>query len=270
MGRTGDASVVPLLEKSLKDDQPVVRLAAAGALYHTGRKVMWDQVRAVTSAANPEERATALRLLGDLKDDRGLAVLLEAIKDVQPSVRGAAASALGDLGKPEGTAAVEQALTDKIPAVRTSAAVSLGELGYSRSVPPLKQALSDPSPVVQAAALSALLRIGEPVQNLMDTVNRLLQQQDPGTRSATARALGRAEGKSRDIAIDVLSDILNDPIPRPRIAAVRSLGQIGGDSVIPILKHTLHDEDDAVRAAAGGALGRVLNNVEKLVKPPKI
>jgi HEAT repeat protein len=270
LGRTGDASAVPLLEKYLKDEQPIVRLAAAGALYHTGRKAMWDQVRGATSAANPEERASALRLLGDLKDDRSLGVLVEAIKDPQPSVRGAAASALGSLGKGEGIAAVEQVLTDKIPAVRTSAAVSLGELGDKRSVGPLKQALSDPNPIVQAAALSALLRIGEPVQNLMGAVNGLLQQQDPGPRSATAKALGRAEGVSRDVAIDVLSNMLNDPIPRPRIAAVRSLGQIGGDSVIPILKHTLHDEDDAVRAAAGGALGRVLNNVGKPIKPPKI
>jgi HEAT repeat protein len=270
LGRTGDASVVPLLEKFLKDDQPVVRLAAAGALYHAGRKAMWDQVRAGTSAANPEERATALRLLGDLKDDRSLAVLLEAIRDVQPSVRGAAVAALGDLGKSEGIAAVEQALKDRIPAVRTSAAISLGELGDKRSVPALKEALSDPNPVVQAAVLSALLRIGEPLQSLMDTVNRLLQQQDPGIRSAAAKALGRAEGKSCDLAIDVLSDMLSDPIPRPRIAAVRSLGQIGGDAVIPILKHALHDEDDAVRATAGGALGRVLNNVGKSAKAPKI
>jgi HEAT repeat protein len=270
LGQSGDPAVVPLLEKALKDDQPVVRLAAAGALYHTGKKTMWDQVRAATSAANPEERATALRLLGELKDDRSLPVLLQATKDAQPSVRGAATSALGSLGKIEGIAAVEQALNDKIPAVRTSAAISLGELGAQRSVSPLRQALSDPNPVVQAAVLSALLRIGEPAQNLMSVVQSLLQQQDPGTRSAAAKALGRAEGRSRDIAIDVLSDLLSDPIPRPRIAAARSLGQIGGEPVIPILKHALHDEDDAVRAAAGGALGRVLNTSEKSVKAPKI
>jgi HEAT repeat protein len=270
LGQSGDRTVVPLLEKALKEDQPAVRLAAAGALYHTGRKTMWDHVHAAASAANPEERATALRLLGDLKDDRGLPVLLDAMKDPQPSVRGAAASALGDFGKIEGLAAVEQALTDKVPAVRTSAAISLGELGTKRSVPSLKQALSDPNPVVQAAVLSALLRMGEPLQDMMGTVGRLLQEQDPGIRSAVAKALGRAQGESSEIAIDVLSDVLSDPIPRPRIAAARSLGQIGGDTVVPILKRVLHDEDDAVRATAGGALGRVLNSSEKTMKAPKI
>jgi HEAT repeat protein len=269
LGQSQDRTVMPLLEHALKDDQPVVRLAAAGALYHMGRKTMWDQVRTATSAANPEERATALRLLGNLKDDRSLEVLLEAITDPQTSVRGAAASALGYLGKVEGIVAVEQALKDKIPAVRTSAAISLGELGVT-SASVLKQALSDPNPVVRAAVVSALLRIGEPVEEVMSAVDGLLQQSDPGTRSAAAKALGRAQGKSGEAVIGILSDLLADPIPRPRIAAVRSLGQIGGESAIPILKRALHDEDDAVRAAAGGALGRVLNSGAKPMKAPKI
>jgi HEAT repeat protein len=51
---------------------------------------------------------------------------------------------------------------------------------------------------------------------------------------------------------------LRDPIPRPRIAAARALGQIGGADVLPILKAALHDEDDAVRATAGGAIARVI------------
>jgi HEAT repeat protein len=108
------------------------------------------------------------------------------------------------------------------------------------------------------------------VEEIMSAVDGLLQQSDPGTRSAVAKALGRAQGKSGEAVIGILGELLADPIPRPRIAAARSLGQIGGDGVIPILKRALHDEDDAVRAAAGGALGRVLNNVAKSMKAPKI
>lgn len=270
LGHSHDQTVIPLLEQALKDDQPVVRLAAAGALYHMGRTTMWDQIRAATSAANPEERAAALRLLGDIKDNRSLGVLLDAIREAQPSVRGAAASALGDLGKAEGLLAVEHALKDKIPAVRTSAAISLGELGMKKSRPVLKQALSDPNPVVQAAVISALLRLDEPVEEVLPVVNGLLHQPDPGTRSAIAKALGRAQGKNGEVVIGILAGLLTDPIPRPRIAAARSLGQIGGHAVVPILKRALHDEDDAVRAAAGGALGRVLNNAAKSANGPKI
>jgi HEAT repeat protein len=269
LGKSGDRSVIPLLERASKDEQPVVRLAAAGALYHTGQTAMWETVRQAASAQNPEERATALRLLGELKDARGLDILLEAVTHQQPSVRGAAASALGDLGKVQGIPALERALEDKIPAVKTSAAISLGELGVKDSLIPLRKALADPNPVVKAAVVSALLRVGEPFDAVGAELYELVQNNDPGTRSAVGKAVGRAHGASRKLAIEFLAGMLKDPIPRPRIAAARSLGQIGGAEVLPILKAALHDEDDAVRATAGGALARVIVHTGQLSNPAK-
>jgi len=64
LGKSGDRSVIPLLEKALKDEQPAVRLAAAGALYHAGQAAMLDTILKAASAPNPEERATALRMVG--------------------------------------------------------------------------------------------------------------------------------------------------------------------------------------------------------------
>ncbi|MCE3222077.1 MAG: exported protein of unknown function, contains HEAT-like repeat [Nitrospira sp.] len=269
LGKSGDRSVIPLLERALKDEQPVVRLAAAGALYHTGQTAMWETVRQAASAQNPEERATALRLIGELKDARGLDVLLEAVTHQQPSVRGAAASALGDLGKVQGIPALERALEDKIPAVRTSAAISLGELGVKDSLVPLRKALADPNPVVKAAVVSALLRIGEPFDAVASELYDLAQNNDPGTRSAVGKAMGRAHGANRKAAIEFLAGMLKDPLPRPRIAAARALGQIGGGSVLPILKAALHDEDDAVRATAGGAIARVIGHTTQVSNPAK-
>jgi HEAT repeat protein len=265
LGRSRDRSVLPLLEKALTEDQPVVRLAASGALYHMGRTDMWDRIRKAATVAHPEERATALRLLGELQDPRGLPVLVEAMKDPQPSVRGAAVSALGDLGESQAVSQLEEALQDTIPAVRTSAAISLGELGHKQVIPALRRALSDTNPVVQAAVVSALLRVGEPIGVVMPSVGELIQHNDPGVRSAIAKALGRAHSENREGAVAVLADILGDPIPRPRIAAARSLGQIGGQDLVPVLKRALHDEDDAVRATAGGALCRVYSAVGRAV-----
>ena len=50
LGKSGDRSVIPLLEKALKDEQPAVRLAAAGALYHTGQTAMWDTSEYIVAA----------------------------------------------------------------------------------------------------------------------------------------------------------------------------------------------------------------------------
>jgi HEAT repeat protein len=263
LGKSGDRSVIPLLEKAFKDEQPAVRLAAAGALYHTGQTAMWETVRQAASAHNPEERATALRLIGDLKDARGLTILLEAITHTQPSVRGAAASALGDLGKVQGIPALEQALRDKIPAVKTSAAISLGELGVKDSLAVLRNALADPNPVVKAAVVSALLRVGEPFDRVGAELYELAQNTDPGTRSAAAKAVARAHGANTKAGVEFLAGMLKDPIPRPRIAAARSLGHIGGWEALPILKAALHDEDDAVRATVGGAIARIVGHITR-------
>ena len=262
LGKSGDRSVIPLLERAVKDEQPAVRLAAAGALYQTGQTAMWDTVRQAASAANPEERATALRVVGELKDARGLSILLEAITHTQPSVRGAAAAALGDLGKVQGIPVLEQALEDKIPAVKTSAAISLGELGVKDSLPALRKALTDPNPVVKAAVVSALLRINEPFEAVGAELYELIQNNDPGTRSAAGKAVGRAHDANTKAAVEFLAGLLKDPIPRPRIAAARSLGQIGGEGVLLILKAALHDEDDAVRATVGGSIARILGRAK--------
>lgn len=269
LGKSNDRSVIPLLEKALKDDQPAVRLAAAGALYHAGQTDMWDRIQQAAAAPNPEERATALRMVGDLKDARGLSILLEAMTSSQPSVRGAAASALGDLGKVQGIPALEKALDDKIPAVKTSAAISLGELGVKESLTALRKSLGDQNPVVKAAVVSALLRVEEPFESVGGALYELAQNNDPGTRSAAGKAAGRAHGPNTPAAVEFLAGLLKDPIPRPRIAAARALGQIGGLEVLPILKAALHDEDDAVRATVGGAIVRILGHTKAMPHSPK-
>jgi HEAT repeat protein len=260
LAKSADRSDLPLLEAAYKDELAAVRLAAAGALYRSGRSDMWGVIQQAAGAQNPEERATALRMIGELQDPRGLPILLEALGHTQPSVRGAAASGLGELGNVRGIPALERALSDKIPAVRTSAAISLGELGVKEGIPGLKKALADPNPVVKAAVVSALLRVGEPIETVMPQLYDLAQEKDPGTRAAAAKAVGRAHGGNTGPAIEFLADMLKDPIPRPRIAAARSLGQIAETELIPILKGALHDEDDAVRATAGGAIGRILSH----------
>jgi len=269
LGKSNDRSIIPLLEKALKDDQPAVRLAAAGALYHAGQADMWDRIQQATAAPNPEERATALRMVGDLKDARGLSILLEAMTSPQPSVRGAAASALGDLGKVQGIPALEKALDDKVPAVKTSAAISLGELGVRESLTALRKSLGDQNPVVKAAVVSALLRVEEPFESVGGALYALAQNNDPGTRSAAGKAAGRAHGPNTPAAVEFLAGLLKDPIPRPRIAAARALGQIGGLEVLPILKAALHDEDDAVRATVGAAIVRIMGHTKAMPHSPK-
>lgn len=259
VGLNGDKSERPFLEQALNDEQPMVRVQAIGALLRFGRKDTWAALTQAAQAPNPEARSTALRVMGELKDPRGLEFAIAGSRDPQPSVRGGAAAALGTLGRSEGLEPLVKLMGDKIPAVRSSAAVALGELGKKEAVPTLRTAFQDPDPGVKGAAVDSMLRLGEPFPDVEEAVRGLMHAQDPGPRSAVAKALARGAGPNRKAALAYLDQILHDPLPRPRIAAARSLGRVGGREHIPDLKEALRDQDAAVQATAAASLIRLLH-----------
>jgi HEAT repeat protein len=255
LGRSNEAAAIEAIQRALKDEQALVRVTAEGALATLHQAGAWERLRDSAGVPNPEARATALRMLGEAKDLRSLPVLKEALSDSQPSVRGAAATGLGELGAPEAVPLLTGLFRDPIPAVRAAAAVALGALRAGDAEPILRGALQDSNMPVRAAVLATLLRLGVPFEDVAKAVSELLLHNDPAVRSALARTLANRNDPQAIAALEVL---LGDALPRPRIAAARALGHIGGRAVIPSLKRALRDQDEAVRATAGGALIRCL------------
>jgi HEAT repeat protein len=258
LGKTGDRSVIPLIETAATDELATVRIAAYGALIRLGRKEAWEQLRKGVEAPNPEDRAEAIRTIADLKDQRGAPFMVDLLTYKQPSVRAAAARGLGHLEKKDARRQIEHLLKDPIPAVRESAAASLADLGGKESVPALTQALSDGVLTVRASAVAALLQLGQPYETVASTVRALAQQNDTAARSSAAFALGKATKTNDAGAIAVLANLAADPLPGPKIVALRSLGHIGDREIVPLLKEGLHDQNEAVRATAAGALLHLL------------
>lgn len=258
LGRSGDPSVLPLIEAAAKDELNTVRIAAYGSLIRLGRKEAWTQLKQAADAPNPEDRAEAIRMIADLHDQRGAEVMADLLTYQQPSVRGAAVRGLGHLGRKEARAKIELLLQDPIPAVRESAVSSLADMGASESVPALTQMLKDGNFTVRASAVAALLQLGEPFDVVAPTVRSLVQQNDTGARASAAHALGKATKSNQAGAISFLESLMADPLPGPKIVALRSLGHIGDRDLLPTLKAALHDQNDAVRTTAGGALLHIL------------
>ncbi|SLM46317.1 conserved protein of unknown function [Nitrospira japonica] len=258
LGRSSDPSVVPLLEKASKDELPTVRIAAFGALLRHGRAEAWDALRRAADAVNPEDRAEAIRVMADVKDRRAVPIMLESLSYKQPSVRGAAARGLGHLGRREAREDIQRLLRDPVPAVREAAASALADLGDDASVPALDQALQDGVFSVRAASAAALLQLGQPFETVAPTIRGLTQQSDPGARTSAAHALGKASKGNVPGALSFLGNLSTDPLPGPKIVAVRSLGRIGDPSVLLLVKEALHDQNEAVRTTAGGAILRLL------------
>jgi HEAT repeat protein len=255
LGRTNEPAALELIRQALKDEQALVRVTAEGALANHHQSGAWERLRDSARAPNPDARSTALRMLGETKDPRGLPILKEALVDSQPSVRGAAAIGLGELGAAEAVSSLTALFRDPVPAVRAAAALALGALQARDAIAVLRGGLQDSNMPVRAAVLASLLRLGVPFEDVAEAVGELLHHNDPGFRSSLARPLANSHDPQ---AIAVLEVLLGDALPRPRIAAARALGHIGGPAVMAGLKRALRDQDDAVRATAAGALLRIL------------
>ena len=201
-------------------------------------------------------------MMAELKDQRGAPIMMEALKNKQPSVRGTAARGLGHLGQQEARGQIEQLLKDPVPAVRESAAGGLAELGEPESVPALNRTLSDGSFTVRASAIAALLQLGQPYSTVAATAQSLAQQNDMAMRASVAYALGKATKANASGAISLLTSLTADPLPGPKIVALRSLGHVGDRELVPLLKEALHDTNDAVRATAAGALLHLLQQMK--------
>lgn len=258
LGKSGDPAVRHLVEAATQDELNTVRIAAYAALVRLGRKEAWEQLKRATEAPNPEDRAEAIRAMADLEDPRGATIMRDLLQYTQPSVRGAAARGLGHLRHKEARPAIEAMLRDPIPGVREAAAASLADMGATESVSLLSEVLKDGAVTVRAAAIGALLQLGQPFEVVAPAVRRLVQDNDTGARAAAAQALSKATAINKVGALAVLTTLLADPLPGPRIVAIRSLGHLRDRAVLPALKEALHDENDAVRATAGGALVHIL------------
>ena len=258
LGKTGDPGVMPLVESATKDELTTVRIAAYGALIRLGKKEVWAELKKAAASPNPEDRADAIRTMAELKDQRGVPIMIEALTYKQPSVRGTAARGLGHLGYKEARGPIEQLLKDPVPAVRESAMTGLAELGGVESVPALTRALSDGSVTVRASAIAALLQLGQPYSTVAAAAQSMAQQNDMAMRASVAHALGKATKANVSGAVALLASLTDDPLPGPKIVALRSLGHVGGRELVPLMKEALHDVNDAVRATAAGALLHLL------------
>ena len=258
LGKSGDRSVLPLIEQATKDELATVRIAAFAALIRLGRTEAWNELRKAAEAANPEDRAEALRTMGDLGDQRAVPLMKEFLTYTQPSVRAAAARGLGRLHRNEAQRDIEKLLDDPVPPVRESAAAALADLGSQAAVPALSRKLTDALFSVRAAVAAALLQLGQPFETVAPTLRALAQHNDPASRSSAAFAMGKGTKGNRQGAITLLSALAEDTLPGPKIVALRSLGHIGDRSLVPDFKAALHDQNEAVRATASGAMLHVL------------
>jgi len=218
-------------------------------------------------AADPFERSSAARSLGEIKSEAALPFLLEGLYDSEAIVRNQAVTSIGELKMPSAIGALlDIARTHPdVPSgllSRTLSACSVEGLDFFDAMP------IDPAQLGSGNELSVIERIThlEPATS----VEELPEGSDDEQLTLALTSLGSVEVQERAEALKVLGQFrvrssvsalirlaLHDSESNLRAIAVASLSSIDHESVFPAILIGMADESREVRAAAARALSRL-------------
>lgn len=244
---------------------PDVRQGASQMLVSIGEPATKPLAEALSSDS-VDVRIWAANTLGKIGPPAASAVgpLAKQLADESRDLRAVTARALGRIGATDETVIerLSGQLSDPDVRVRRWTAVALGEIGPAArtAVPSLVSALNDEP--IRRSAIEALVGIGDPslpalIEALADDTVRIdasdaLQQIAPDR----ARAAGVDHPSVADLT--ALSLALQNPERETssRVAAARTLGQIGPDAAAALIA-VFADDEVAVSRAAAAAFGSI-------------
>jgi AAA family ATP:ADP antiporter len=175
---------------------------------------------------------------------------------------------LAEAGRTDALALIEQRMTDDDPEVRSVAIRTVAALRGESAAEMMLRRLADPDLRLRAAAVACLANHSDRtvVERALDSLNRMVADDDPAVREEAAKALGQI---GEPVESGSLVSLLYDRAPcvvRQAIAAVRT--RLARDGENPIYIPTLisrmadrrlkHEARDAVVAFGEGAIPAVV------------
>jgi len=250
LGRIGDPSAAPAVVNILSDESLVID--AANALAQMGDPSAVDGLLNLIGSDDASIRQAAVSALNSLIPPSMFGRIIPLLHDSDPNVRESAVKIAGYFGYPEAASALVELSRDLNERVRCAAIEHLPYVEDERALDVLVHAIKAEAPNVRAAAARALGTMDAPevVQPLIEG----LSDDDAWVRYFSARALGRRRSPG---AVEALGRVIeNEKFNHIRIAALDSLGQIGGERIAGIVARLVRDDDPNVAHAAQLALGK--------------
>ncbi|HET6974054.1 MAG TPA: HEAT repeat domain-containing protein [Pyrinomonadaceae bacterium] len=250
LGRLGDTSATSALVNTLGDES--LAIDAVNALGEIGDPQAVDGLLNLLGNEDASIRQAAVAALNSIIPPSLSQRIIPLLHDLDPNVRESAVKIAGYFGYPEATGALVELSRDPNERVRCAAVEHLPFVEDERALAVLARALKEETPNVRAAAARALGNMDGP-----QVVERLIEglaDDDVWVRYFSARALGRQRDEG---SVEALKRVIEkDEFNHVRIAALDSLGQIGGPRVAVIVAELIHDDDLDVARAAQAALER--------------
>lgn len=228
---------------------------------------------ALLLATSPLDRASAARVLGEVRSPSSMPFLLEALYDGELVVRNEVVASIGAMGLPRAIGALLDMARryPEMPATligtaldscsfesmeivfddsRESGAMMVASVGSAAQV------MFDDDDFFRLAPVEAVEQLPEWLEDesLADALEHLMSA-DVEARTAAVQSLAQYQVQR---AVDALAAMsVNDASPVVRAAAVTSLGTISHESVFSHVLVAMSDDAREVRAAAARSLSRL-------------
>jgi HEAT repeat protein len=249
LGRIGDAAATPALVRTLADESLVIDTATA--LAQIGEPEAVDGLLDLVGSEDASTRQAVVSALNSIISPSMSERIIPLLHDRDPNVRESAVKIAGYFGYPEAAGALVELSRDANERVRTAAIEHLPYVDDDRALDVLIEALKAETSNVRAAAARALGTMEGP--KVVERLIEGLSDNDVWVRYFSARALGRQ--RSEESVAALAQVVQNDKFNHVRIAALDSLGQIGGPRIADIVGTLVKDDDPDVAHAAQAALG---------------
>ncbi|HVH58152.1 MAG TPA: HEAT repeat domain-containing protein [Vicinamibacterales bacterium] len=246
LAKIGDVSAFEPLLGLLSHPQTAVRLAAIGALNSIGHDEMPARIKVLIEDSDPVARESAVRIAGYFGYPAVIDAVLARAGDREERVRIAALEHLPFLDDDGVVGLLDSALQRDSAKARAAAARALARVDPAGAVPLLVRALGDSDLWVRYFAARSLgqQRDGAPLPELL-----ALAEHDPAepVRVAALEAIG-ARRAAPELA--PLTRCAREENTDVAAAALFTLGCLGGDEAMHMLRTAARNSDPSRRKAA--------------------
>ena len=246
-----DPSAIVVLSDAARQHDPTLRAAALKGLGRLGNRDAIPLLKMALAKGQVFDRVAAGESLLLMGDSSGVGVLRATLNDhSEGNARAMAAVALGYAHDPASVVLLRQSLTDQNVDVRIGAAAALTHYNDPGGIAYMKAAITDQDQVTRRHAAQLFddmaFDAGRPI------LVKALASPDSDVQLAAVKTLGSVGGDPEDELLSALVRASKDPITRADVAW--SLGRIGSPNGIVMLLAMVQETDPAVRYTAADGL----------------
>jgi HEAT repeat protein len=162
LGMLNEPSALKILRQMQNDDESIVRLQVAEAMWRLGDEQGLESLTAASISKFADDQIIATQALSAPRDRRVLEHLRGKLTSDWAEIGLVAARAMGELGSDEGYGVAITGARSADPRQKSLAALAFGAIGRPDAQTYLAPLLHDPSAGVRLATATGLLQLGKP------------------------------------------------------------------------------------------------------------